>query len=269
MRGTAIPLSRARRFIGDLLHFATKIPTIPVQRRMQLGLVAQCRSALSNRPSWPILFMKAFARVAVTVPELRRAYVKFPWAQLYEYPLSVGIVAVLREYQGEKVILFGRVKDPAQLPLAELQQRLREFSEKPVEQQKSFMHALRLSGLPLPLRRLVWWIGLNIGRQRSNYFGTFGISVYSSLGAESLHSLSPLTTNLNYGVIAPDGCVDVRIVYDHRVMDGATVAGVLERLEFELNNSILAELREMAAATAEPTSPSAEKASPDKTAVAA
>ena len=220
MRGIAIPLSRSRRFIGDLLHFAAKTPTVPVQRRMRLGLVAQSRSALSDRPSWPTLFMKAFARVAVAVPERRRAYVKFPWAHLYEYPISVGVIAILREYKGEKAVFFGRVKDPAQLSLVELRKRLREFAEIPVHQQKSFSQALRLSGLPLPLRRLIWWIGLNIGRQRSNYFGTFGISVYSSLGAESMHPLSPLTTNLNYGVITPEGDVDVRIVYDHRVMDG-------------------------------------------------
>ena len=33
------------------------------------------------------------------------------------------------------------------------------------------------------------------------------MSVYSGLGAESLHPLSPLTTTLNYGVIRPDGAI--------------------------------------------------------------
>ena len=49
------------------------------------------------------------------------------------------------------------------------------------------------------------WIGLNIGRQRPNFFGTFALSVYSALGAESLRPLAPCTVVLNYGVIAPDG----------------------------------------------------------------
>ena len=47
---------------------------------------------------------------------------------------------------------------------------------------------------------------------------------YSNLGAESLHPLSPLTTTLTYGVVRPDGTVPVRVVYDHRVMDGGTIA---------------------------------------------
>jgi hypothetical protein len=83
---------------------------------------------------------------------------------------------------------------------------------------------------------------LNLGRQRANYFGTFGVSVYSALGAESLHPLSPLTTTLNYGVFAPDGSADVRLVYDHRVTDGATVARALTRLEDVLNTALRAEL---------------------------
>jgi pyruvate/2-oxoglutarate dehydrogenase complex dihydrolipoamide acyltransferase (E2) component len=73
--------------------------------------------------------------------------------------------------------------------------------------------------------------------------GTFGVSVYSALGAESLHPLSPLTTAFNYGVIQPDGHVDVRIIYDHRVIDGATVARALLDLEKVLNQDILRELQ--------------------------
>ena len=68
------------------------------------------------------------------------------------------------------------------------------------------------------------WLGLNIARQRANFFGTFQLSVYSALGAESLNPLTPLTTLLNYGPIGEDGSVNVRIHYDHRVMDGANVA---------------------------------------------
>jgi hypothetical protein len=246
LRGKSISLSRPRRFIGDLLHFAAQIPTVPTQRRMQLGALVEARRALAQRPPWSALFMKAFAQVSETIPELRRAFVKFPWPHLYEYPLSVGSIAVQRNYQGEMAVFFGRIKDPARMSLTELSQRILSFREGEFEQHKAFVQAIWLSGLPSPIRRLAWWIGLNIGRQRSNFFGTFGISVYSSLGAESLHPLSPLTTTINYGVIAPDGTLNVRIVYDHRVMDGATVALALERLETQMNGSILSELRALA-----------------------
>jgi hypothetical protein len=87
---------------------------------------------------------------------------------------------------------------------------------------------------------------LNFGRQRANYFGTFGLSVYSALNAESLHPISPLTTLLNYGVMDADGHLVVRIIYDHRVMNGATVARALGRLEEILNTVVLEEVRALA-----------------------
>src|SRR5207253_10347245 len=57
-------------------------------------------------------------------------------------------------------------------------------------------------------------------------------------------SLSPLTTLLNYGPIDPDGLVNVRILYDHRVMDGATVARALDRFEAILNGPVAAEVQD-------------------------
>ncbi len=243
MRGKPIRLSPMRRFIGDLVRAAVAVPTVPVHRRFHLAEVVAARSALRSRPSWPAIFTKAYARVAAEMPELRRAYVKFPWPHLYEYPLSVASVAVEREHGGERAVFFGRLKAPDRLPLNEVSAAIKKLQQVPVEKCKDFRQALRVSRMPWPVRRLLWWLGLNIGRQRGNYFGTFAVTVYSGLGAESLHPLSPITTTLNYGVIASDGGVDVRIIYDHRVMDGGTVARALERLEAEVTGNILEEMR--------------------------
>jgi hypothetical protein len=115
-----------------------------------------------------------------------------------------------------------------------------------VEEIKSFKRMLDLARWPTPIRRMIWWLGLNIGRQRGNYFGSFGVTVYSGLGAESLHPLSPLTATMNWGVIGEDGKVAVRIMYDHRVMDGSEIARTLERLEGKLRGELLAELISLA-----------------------
>jgi hypothetical protein len=120
-----------------------------------------------------------------------------------------------------------------------------------LENLKEFQRWKRLTRVPRPFRRLLWWIGLNIGRQRGNFFGTFAVSVYSALKAESLHPLSPLTTLLNYGVIDRNGGVAARIMYDHRVMDGATIARALRRMEEILNSVILEEVRSLPRAPAE------------------
>jgi hypothetical protein len=250
-RGRNLRLSVPRRFVGDLVHFARKVPTVPVQRHMDVSAVAAERHAATPRPGWCAIFTKAYACVAAETPELRRAYMAFPWPHLYEHPVSVASVAVERQYEGEDAVFFVQVREPEARTLAEIDQKLREGKEAPIASVGSFRRAVRISRLPRPLRRALWWFGLNVkGRKRASYMGTFGVSVYAALGAASLHPLSPLTTAMNYGVIDPAGGIDVRIIYDHRVMDGTTVARALARMEEVLNGQILDELRGLRGAAA-------------------
>jgi len=246
--GRYIPLSRPRRFVTDLVHFARKVPTVPVERRMNLAPLVAARQAAVPRPGWCPIFTKAYAIVAAAHPELRRAYLTFPTPHLYEHAFSIASVAVERRLGDENAVLFVPLRKPNEKNLLDLHAELQRAKESPVEQISAFRRLLRLSGLPRPLRRMIWWIGLNTwGRKRAHYFGTFGVSVYAGLGAASLHPLSPLTTALNYGVIDEHGVVDVRVIYDHRVMDGATVARALADLERVLKCEILAELQQLRA----------------------
>jgi hypothetical protein len=227
--------------MGDLVYFAGKVPGVVVERRMDVSALAAARAA--RRVSWCAAFTKAYALVAAGSPELRRAYLPFPWPHFYEHPLSVASVAVERFYRGERAVFFAQLRGPENQPLADLDAALRRFREEPVESFGLFRRVLTVSRLPRPLRRALWWLGLNgSGYKRACRMGTFGVSVYSGLGAESYNHLTPLTTSLNYGVIGPDGRVAVRVIYDHRVMDGSTVARALAALEEVLNEDILAEL---------------------------
>jgi len=54
-----------------------------------------------------------------------------------------------------------------------------------------------------------------------------------------------LTTYCTYGPISDAGEVFVKVIYDHRVMDGRCVARCLEDLEDVLHTEILAELRSL------------------------
>ena len=249
--GRNLALSLPRRFICDLVHFAHKVPTVPVQRRMNVAALVAARRAAVTRPSWCAVFTKAYACVAAETPELRRAYMGFPRPHLYEHPLSIASVAIERRFGDEDAVFFAPIRSPDARPLRELDEQLRGYKESPVESVASFRRVLLISRLPRPLRRFAWWFGLNAwGRKRAAYMGTFGVSVYAGLGAASLHPLSPLTTALNYGVIDPDGGIDVRVIYDHRVMDGATVARALGRMEEVLHTQILDELRALRSAAA-------------------
>lgn len=242
--GVSMPLSLPRQLICDYLHFARQIPSVPVQRRMHLGEVVAARAAAGLRPSWCGIFLKAYGFVTAACPPLRRAYMAFPRPRLYEHPINVASVAIERKLGDEDAVLFAHIRQPEALSLAEIDYRLRRFKEQPLESFGDFRRILLMYRFPRPMRRMLWWLALNLwGRKRAAFMGTSGITVYAGLGAASLHPLSLLTTTLNYGVIESDGSVDVRITYDHRVMDGATVARALADLERVLTHEILLELR--------------------------
>lgn len=251
-RGRRLPLKLHRRLVCDLLAFAKRIPSIPVQRTMNLRPLQLARAAAPQSISWTVLFLKAYGLVAREFAAIRQSYMPFPVAQLYEHPFSIGSVTLERDYDGEPAIFMPQFSRAEDRPLTELDAQMRAFRSAPVEEFKKFRRALFVARLPGFVRHALWWLALNIsGKARAHHLGTFVLSVYSALGAESLHPLTPLTTTVNYGVIDADGTVTVRIVYDHRVMDGATVARALARLETVLNDDIARELRDLATASSE------------------
>jgi hypothetical protein len=245
--GRSIPLSLPRRFVGDLVHFAHQVPTVPVQKFINVAALEQLRSQLEPKPSWCAMFTKAYGQVAAEFPELRRSYMSFPWARLYEHPESIASIAIERDFEGENGVFFAHIRNPQKRLLMTLDSALRGYKQAPIATIRDFQVALRVSALPMPIRRMAWWYVTKVGGYRKALaMGTFGVSVYASLGAESLHPLTPLTTSLNYGVIQANGDLAVRITYDHRVMDGATVARALGRLDQVLHHEIANELRSLA-----------------------
>jgi len=186
------------------------------------------------------------AIVAADRPELRRAYLKFPWPHLFEAQKNVASIAIERKYHNEDAVFFGRVDAPEERSLQVLDEKIRHLKNAPLESVGSFKQSIMVSKFPWPFRRMIWWLGLNLaGKFRCQRLGTFGVSSYAGLGANSLHPLTPITITLNYGPVGADGQVDVRLIYDHRVMDGATVARALAAMERVLTNEILLELHKI------------------------
>ncbi len=214
---------------------------------MQLSTVADARRQANPRPGWCALFTKAYGLVAVKRPELRWAYIPLPWAHFYEHPYSIASVAIERRLDNEDAVLFTHPRGPDNQTLRAIEEHLRHCKEDPVDDIALFRRALKTSRWPLPMRRLLWWFGLNLsGHRRFRHLGTFGISVVSALGASGLSLLTPVSTGINYGVLAADGSLEVRLTYDHRVIDGGTAARTLLETEAVLNGPILDELQQLA-----------------------
>lgn len=254
--GQRMPLHLPRRWIADLLHAGRRVPTVTVERQVNVAPVALARKLFPHPPSWVLLFTKAYAVVASRRPELRRAYMPFPWPHLFQADESVATVAVEREYKGEPAVFFGSIRHPDRQPIRQLMQHLVRWRTHPVENIRSFDRLIRYSKLPAPLRRLAWWYTASVSKRwRMRVFGTFGVSVTAGDGATALNLISPLTTSVNYGVLSSDHTLPVRVHFDHRVMDGAPVARALAELEVVMNTTIVAELRDLATRSHDLTPP--------------
>ena len=249
--GHRLRLSIPRRFVCDLLHASRHAPIVTFERRMDLGTVAAARKRLACPPAWVLLFAKAFGAVAARRPELRQTYLPWPWPLLWQADTSVASGAVERDYRGEPGVFFGFLAAPETVPRADLMATLDEWKTKPVDEVRPFRRQIRFTRLPLPARRFIWkYATAWSGRVKTKNFGTFGLSLTGASGATALNLIGPLTTALNTGVVQDDGTVDVRLHFDHRVLDGMPAARALAELEDALRTGIVAELNAMADAEA-------------------
>jgi len=243
MRGTVRKISLPRRLIADLMHASIRVPFVSLARPLDVRPLLEARALAARPPGWAAIFVKAFALVAKEQPVLRTLYAKWPRPSFYELPRSVAMVAIARVEDGQDCVLPQKVTAADTLPLAEVDAQIRHAKDAPIGEVPAFRKILLATRLPLPLRRLIWLIGLNFGRQRANYFGSFGVTSVAAFGGGELHALSPGPFIVSYGVVDPGQTIDVVIRWDHRITDAALIAKALTRLEQVLNTEIATELR--------------------------
>jgi hypothetical protein len=242
MRGIKRKISLPRRFLIDFMHASVRVPAITFSRPLDIGPLMVARAKAKPAPGWAAVFVKAFAIVAREEPVLRTLYVKLPWPHFFELPRSVAMVAVARTEDGEEFILPEKVTSPEDLPLREIDARIRRAKNAPIQEIPAFRKILMASRLPLPLRRLSWYLGQNFGRMCANNFGSFGVTSVAAYGPGELRAISPSPFLLSYGVVGPDNRIDVNIRWDHRITDAVVAARALKRLGQVLNTEISAEI---------------------------
>jgi hypothetical protein len=242
MRGTVRKISMPRRFLADLMHASIRVPFVSLQRTLNIRQLIEARGMMAQPPGFAAILVKAFSLVAKDEPVLRTLYAKWPWPHFYELPRSVAAVAIARVEDGEDCVLPQKVTAAEELSLAEVDALIRHAKNAPINEVPAFRKIMLTTRMPLPLRRLIWLVGTNFGRQHANYFGNVAVTSVAAYGAGELHALSPGPYILSYGVIGPDQSIDVVIRWDHRLTDAALIAKVLTRLEQVLNTEISSEL---------------------------
>jgi hypothetical protein len=249
--GRFLRVSPFRKLVTDLMHFSSKVPSVCMDRRMNLSRILVARQRCSPRPSWSAIFIKAYGIVAARTPELRRVYMPFPVAYLYEHPYSVVTMNIERQWRDENVVFQAQIRSPEKRSLRKLDDLVRYYKDEPVENVKCYRRIMRMASVPWPFRRLSWWVGLNLyPRLRVHNFGTFGITTTAAQGAGIQRIIPILTGTLHYSMFDDAGNLEMRFSFDHRVLDGATAATALKDLETVLHTEILDELNGLRIANA-------------------
>lgn len=246
--GRVFGIPRNRRLSWDLLHFNKSVPQCAHSRTMNLAAIAEARSHSAVRISWPALFIKAFAIVAAEVPELRQTWYRWPFAHLYQHPSSNGVLTVQRQFRNAPWLFWGCIEKPEELSLEEIQNRIQQFTTECPK--RIFRQQVRLAGLPTLLRRMIWGWNIHVAKsKRASRLGTFFLSTLAGQETEIQVPPSIQTGCLTYGPLDEGGLCRVTLAYDHRVMDGAAVAGILKCLELTLLETVRPELLKVSAST--------------------
>ena len=249
MRGTVHKITLARRVVIDLMHASRGVPFVAIRRTLDIRRLADARAGLPERPAWAAIFAKAYALLAAERAILRTAYLKWPWPHLYEYEKTTAMVVVAPEPVTNGVLLF-KLMSPDAVGLADADAAIRLAKSSPIEATRFFRKTMAITRLPLPIRRIAWALGLNIARQRGNYFGTLMITSVAAFGGGDVEALGPGPYILSYDRVTDNGRIDVMIRWDHRVTDAAVIGLAVSRLEQILNGMVADELLALASAVA-------------------
>jgi len=231
-----------RRLIVDLMKYQREIPSVPHDLLVDVGFVNDRRRLLAARISWPAIMIRAFALVAGKFPQLRQTFLRGPVPRIYEHPCSVAMLSLAREYRGDKWLFFARIRQPEVESLAEIQRRIDRFATGPVE--RVFRDQLRVVAMPWPLRAVLWhWRLYFSGSTRVRRLGTFGLTTLARKGVSITHPVAPIPYVLSYGPFDEEQRMRISVTYDHRLVDGSTIADVLNALDGVLSHQILDEMK--------------------------
>lgn len=213
-----------------------------MERTMRLHSVIKARAKHPERPPWSAVFAKGFGLVAKEIAPLRQVYLTVPMPHIFEYQESFVSIAYETIIEGESIVLPVRIRSPDKVPITGFRHKIDEMQNDYLGR-RGFYRILQITSyLPAVLRRPIWWIALNVPHLRKRFFGTFAITSVGFLGANMLTPIAPFTSLLTYGPIQDDGQLTVRLLFDHRLYDGATAARALTRLEEILVGCVCEEL---------------------------
>ena len=244
MDGTTRAIGRQRAIVLDVVRYAAKVPSFPVERHVDIQALASLRERSPSRISWTALFARAYGLASREHSQLREIYVAWPWPRVYTSPDCVLSLAVNRQMPDGERLFFGRIHSPDKRSLTSIQADIENFQTEDPSQ--VFRSQWRGSKLPSLLRRIGWWWRMDIDfKNRARRIGTGSISALAGQGVTNRLHPCIMTSSFSFGPMESDGRSLVTLQCDHRVIDGAAAARALNGLCNFLTGQVQDELSEL------------------------
>lgn len=241
--GKTIPIHWTRTFIADISHYSNKIPLCTIEKQVRFKDVNATRIRSAQRVGWSSIFTRAMGLASMEFVDMRRSWLPYPYAHIYEHPIPIGSVAISRSIDNHDAVLFGMIQEANIMGLGSINSKLHRLKTEPVEKINLFKRIRRTSRFPWPIRSIIWNYALFVsGYCKAKNMGTFGISSVSKFNATTMELLTPLTSALNYSQVEENGNCTLRLTFDHRIMDGQQVAQILAFVEEAINTSVKEEI---------------------------
>ena len=214
---------------------------------MRLAEVIEARQHAVPQPSWAAIMTKAFALAAREHPQMRQAFLEFPWGHIGEFEYQVGTVVITRRVGNEDIVFFARLPEPEKRSLRELDDLIRFHQQVPLDKCGATRIVLSHCAAAAFAKPIFVVAGVRVlPRERVRLFGTFTVSTTAPFGTKSLVVPTVGSPVEHFGAINEAGEMPVNLVIDHRIMDGAVVGFTLMEMEQVLRYEIRDELLAMA-----------------------
>jgi hypothetical protein len=240
-RSSSVPLER--RWIADMVHFGRKSHCVGCNWVINVAPAVAARKSRNPPVSWVAIWVRAIALAGQKRPELRMCYLPYPWPRMYLHPFTVAALLVERQWNGASAVFVDTLKHPETLSITAIEQNFRSLRELPVERVGAFRLLIRISKLPLLLRRCLWSIVFCwSGRLRTKYMGSFAVNFIRAPRFSVAQIMTPVSFSLFFSLVEPNGDMTVQLFWDHRLLDAMAADRLVHELEAIMNTTMAAEL---------------------------
>ncbi|MBB1256109.1 2-oxo acid dehydrogenase subunit E2 [Streptomyces alkaliterrae] len=241
MRPPTTPVPRARRHTLHFLHHARGAAPVHLDAEVDATELLRHRAAAARPVSVVTHVVHAVGRVLARHPDANAAYgggglrprlVRYPWVDVK--------LTLDRVVDGTRVVLSSVLTDADRASRSFLQARITRLATTDPEHLPEFDGVRALRRLPYPVGRFAF-AAANRATRRHHHLGTVAVTslghrrvqrFFSHGGTAVTVGVGRITTRpvVRDGELAAAPVLPLSLTFDHRVLDGAEAADVLDDL---------------------------------------